>query len=289
MVTLPAPPTLTPVPGEALLRVDEDPPLLVAADVHLGLGSWEPQAPRPYAATGEGLAERLVTVAARERVHRLLLLGDVKDPIGRVPWWLRQEVEGFFAQLTGAGLGVEVVLGNHDAGLAERVPRGVRVRGAEGLLRRRVGYFHGHAWPADRLLRGARTLVMGHLHPGYRLALPRETGGSGKERCWVRTLLPRPSPSDLARPRRHPFPRAREAIVLPAFNPLCANEALNRSAPVRGHRFMVRRFLARGRSRAFLLDGTDVGELDWGPRVPARDAEPEARRLSPVSPRREDG
>ncbi len=277
---------MAPVPGEALLRVEEAPPLLVAADVHVGLGSWEPRAPRPYAATGSGLAERLIAVASREGVSRLLLLGDVKDPIGRVPWWLRDELGSFFAHLTGAGLDVEVVLGNHDAGLAERMPRGVRVRGAEGLLRRQVGYFHGHAWPSDRLLRGAHTLVMGHLHPGYRLALPREAGGSGKERCWVRTLFPPPSPSELARSRRHPFPRAREAIVLPAFNPLCANEALNRSAPARGHRFMVRRFLARGRSRAFLLDGTDVGELPWGPSPGFGDQDAEARPLNPGSPPR---
>ena len=265
MVGLPVPPPLRPVPGEPVLRVQEDPPVLVAADIHVGLGSWEPRAPRPYVATGEGLAERLVTVARRERAHRLLLLGDVKDPIGRVPWWLRAELEGFFLQLTGAGLDVEVVLGNHDAGLEDRLPSGIRVRGAEGLLRRGVGYFHGHAWPSDRLLRGARALVMGHLHPGYRLALPREAGGSGKERCWVRTLLPPNSRTELARPRRHPLPRAREVLVLPAFNPLCANEPLNRFAPARGHRFMVRRFLLRGRSRAFLLDGTDVGELTWGP------------------------
>jgi metallophosphoesterase superfamily enzyme len=258
------PPGPRPVPGEPLLRVEEDPPLLVAADVHVGLGSWEPRAPRPYAATGGGLAEGLVRVARRERISRLLLLGDVKDPIGRVPWWLRDELDAFFGELTRAGLRLEVVLGNHDAGLAERLPRGIRVRGAEGLLRGGVGYFHGHAWPSDRLLRGARTLVMGHLHPGYRLALPRSPGGSGKERCWVRTLLPPYSRTDRARPRKHPWPRAREAIVLPAFNPLCANEALNRAAPVRGHRFMVRHFLLRGRSRAFLLDGTDVGEIHWG-------------------------
>ena len=243
--------------------MEEEPPLLVASDVHVGLGSWEPRAPRPHAATGEGLAEDLVLAARRERISRLLLLGDVKDPIGRVPWWLRDELGIFFTELTDAGLSVEVVLGNHDAGLETGVPPGVRVRSAQGLLRRGVGYFHGHAWPSDRLLRGARKLVMGHLHPGYRFALPPDPGGSGKERCWVRTVLPPFSRAELARQRRHPLPRAREAIVLPAFNPLCANEALNRSAPVRGHRFMVRRFLLRGRSRAFLLDGTDLGEILW--------------------------
>ena len=257
------PAAVAPVRGEAVLRVEEDPPLLVVSDLHLGLGLRAGQEPRPYVATAEGLAERFLAIAHRERAGRLLLLGDVKHHIRGVPRPVRLEVEEFFGRLEEAAIEMEVVLGNHDAGLPRAFPPEVTVHGAKGLLRRGNGYFHGHTWPSRRLLLGAQCLVMGHLHPGYRFALPRDLEGSGKERIWVRTTFP-PSPAG-GRKVRHPVPRARTALVLPAFNPLCANESLNRSEPSRGRKFLVRRFLLRGESRAYLLDGTDLGEIPWGP------------------------
>jgi metallophosphoesterase superfamily enzyme len=129
-----------------------------------------------------------------------------------------------------------------------------------------VGIFHGHCWPSNRVLRAPR-LVVGHLHPGFRLA-PSPDDAEGKRRCWVRLELPPPS----ARPRRrrrHSVVRASELIVLPAFNPLAGVEALNRERPARGRTFLYGRFLSQGVARAYLLDGTDLGPLTL-PRPPRR-------------------
>ena len=159
-----------------------------------------------------------------------------------------------FADLLAAGVEVDVVLGNHDVGLAPHLPREVTVHRADGLLRDGVGVFHGHRWPSAEVL-GAEWLVAGHLHPGFRFASTGESA-SGKLACWVRAELP-PLASGAA-PRRF---AAKEIIVLPAFHPLAGREALNREKPRRSRSFLFGRFLGEGSPRAYLLDGTDVGPI----------------------------
>ncbi|HEV2449128.1 MAG TPA: hypothetical protein VGU43_01810, partial [Thermoplasmata archaeon] len=178
------------------------------------------------------------------------------------------------------GLALEVVLGNHDVGLERHLPREVEVHGAGGLLRDGVGVFHGHRWP-DAALDRARTLVAGHLHPGFRLTAG-TGGGPEKLRCWLRVEYP-----GRLRPRRADGRRmqARELVVLPAFNPLGGIETLNRSAPHRGRSFLFHRFLAGTRPRVFLLDGIEVGTIP----TPERSAEARRRARSARGPARGSG
>lgn len=237
--------------------------MLVLSDLHLGLVFPEAKDPRPHLGTAAVLAEEIVQAARATGAGRVLVVGDVKDPIQGTPRHVRAEVIDFFERLARGGLESEVVLGNHDVGLPRMLPPSVAVHPPGGLLRDGVGYFHGHAWPSRALLLRSRTLVAGHLHPGFRLAPSPERSSTGKERCWLRCELAPLTPKERRRKRKHPFPRAGTFLVLPAFNPLCANTALNREVPDRGRRFLVRRFLSRGSSRAFLLDGTDLGPVQW--------------------------
>ena len=254
--------TLRPIPNApALLLEPAEPPYrrsIVVSDVHLGLGSSRARPSGPPEASGEGMAEQLVVLAARHRAPALLVAGDVKHPIVGTPPALRPVVFDFFARLLAEGLDVGVVLGNHDVGLVRQLPREVVVHPASGVVLDGVGIFHGHRWPSNRVLRSAR-LVAGHLHPGFRLA-PTPDDPEGKRRCWVRVEPPRVPPGPRRR-RRHLEPRASEIVILPAFNPIAGTEALNRSRPARGRSFLYRRFLARGTPRAYLLDGTDLGPL----------------------------
>jgi uncharacterized protein len=240
---------LEPAPGEQRT--------LLLSDVHLGLGASRERPGGPPEASATRLAESLCHLARRERAGRLVIAGDVKHPIVGTPPPLRPVVFEFFRILLAEGLEVDVVLGNHDVGLEPHLPREVTVRPASGAVYDGVGVFHGHAWPSRAVLR-APALVAGHLHPGYRLA-PSPDDPSGKRRCWVRLELP-PPPIPRRRTRRHEI-RARELVVLPAFNPIAGTEALNRQRPARGRTFLYRRFLERGEARAYLLDGTDLGPL----------------------------
>jgi len=288
---------LSPVPDAPALVIEpvqrDGARTLVVSDVHLGLGASPERPAGPIEGSAGRLAEELIRIARSSRVNDVLIAGDAKHPIVGTPPALRPVVFEFFAQLLAEDLRVELILGNHDVGIVRHLPREVEVHPAAGIVRQGVGVFHGHRWPSNAVLRAPR-LVAGHLHPGFRLA-PTVEDPEGKRRCWVRVELPSPPPRPRRR-RRHEELAAREIVVLPAFNPIAGTEALNRSRPARGRSFLYRRFLTRGKARAYLLDGTDLGALAIpganGPRSPAAAAArpghgPEERTRSRSIPGRE--
>ncbi|MFZ0831400.1 MAG: hypothetical protein WAN40_09760 [Thermoplasmata archaeon] len=255
------PEIVRPVPGHPVLQVlpagGSRGGVLIAADAHLGLGSFRPGQPSPPGARADEMAEELLTAAKATRADTLVFAGDLKQPIVGMSPPLKRELFDFFSTLLGAGLAVGVVPGNHDVGLARALPREVHLHAVGGVRLGTVGVFHGHAWPSNAVLR-APTLVAGHLHPGFRLA-PSVEGTGGKSRCWLRVQLPPPVRD--RRRRKHGPILARELIVLPALNPLTGTESLNRTAPARYRTFLWKRFVLRGSARAYLLDGTDLGLL----------------------------
>jgi uncharacterized protein len=263
---------LVPVPDSPILLLrtpGEARPWLLLADTHIGLSAPARSAGGPPGASAEAMADVIVRVARQTRARGVFHLGDVKDPIVGTPPQLRKPIFDFFGRILSEGLRVELVLGNHDAGLVRHLPREVRVHPASGVARYGVGMFHGHRWPGPGVL-GARSLVAGHLHPGVRLA-PAASGTAPKQRCWVRVRFRSPTPK-----RDGPSPArkfaARQMIVLPPFNPIAGTEALNRDRPARGRTFVYREFLGRGTARAYLLDGTDLGEIIPAPAFPRRRA-----------------
>lgn len=245
---------------------------LLVADLHLGLGGNSAQPMGPPEGSAAVLAERLLGLARSERTRSIVIAGDVKHPIVGTPPALRPVLFDFFATLLSDDRTVEVVLGNHDAGLARHLPREVEVRPAGGVVRDGVGIFHGHRWPSEEVL-ACRRWVTGHLHPGYRFA-PTPDHPDGKRPCWVRETFRTRVPART--PTRGPRPAGRELIVLPPFNPLAGVEALNRERPARGRSFLYHRFLSHGSARAYLLDGTDLGALP----MPAPRADPPAKALA---------
>lgn len=251
---------------------------LLVADVHLGLGGTPERSLGPPEGSAERMAARLVRLARDTRADAILIDGDAKHPIVGTPPALRPVVFDFFSELLQDGVGVELVLGNHDVGIVRHLPREVVVHPATGVVRGDVGVFHGHRWPSNAVLRAPR-LVAGHLHPGFRLAATVEDP-EGKRRCWVRVECD-PAPRRSARRRRHVVPRAQEIVIVPAFNPLAGAESLNRERPARGRSFLYRRFLTLGPARAYLLDGTDLGTLtprgESVPRSRAGERSPPAR------------
>ncbi len=258
-------PAIAPVPGAPALSVtSRGATALLIADLHLGLGGTAGEPAGPPGGSAAQLASRLIALAEAARARTIVVAGDVKHPIVGTPPTLRPVVFGFFATLLDAGLGVEVVLGNHDAGLTRYLPREVAVHPAEGIVRGGVGIFHGHRWPSRAVLNAPRWFA-GHLHPGVRFA-PTAEEPDGKRPCWLRAILARPPPVP-GRPLRR---GSRELLIVPPFNPLAGLEALNRERPARGRTFLYGRFLAHARMRAYLLDGTDVGAVVTRPALRAR-------------------
>ncbi len=252
---------LRPIPNRPILEIlgseESSGGLLAFADLHLGLGAGERRADGPPEASSHRMVEGLLEVARERSAAGFVVAGDVKHPVVGTPRPLRPIIFNFFAGLLAEGYSVDLVLGNHDPGLVPHLPREVKVHSSKGAVLRGVGFFHGHRWPNKELFSMER-LVVGHLHPGYRLA-PTPEASQSRHRCWVRVEYPpgwTPG-GDRSKTR----PKVRELVVLPAFNPLAGIEALNHERPARFRTFLLRRFLNPGVSRAFLLDGTDLGTL----------------------------
>jgi metallophosphoesterase superfamily enzyme len=147
---------------------------------------------------------------------------------------------------------VEVVPGNHDGGLAELLPPGLKMHPPAGFVLDGVGYFHGHTWPHPSLLK-AEELVAGHIHPSIRLSDP--LGVSWNEQVWVRTTTSKEA-VHLQYREEMPTPGL---IILPAFNPLSGSLPLNTSGET--DRGPILRLAELALARMYLLDGTDLGDL----------------------------
>ncbi|HLF07678.1 MAG TPA: metallophosphoesterase, partial [Thermoplasmata archaeon] len=212
---------VVPLTGERALHIPRL-SLLAVGDLHLGFElGWEESGVR--APRNDGLlAERLDSLLRRCKAKRLVLNGDVVDPLfGKSR--LRRRVEEFFARLDVPE--VDIVKGNHDSGIEQIVPPGVKVHPPGGLLIEDFAFCHGHARPAAELL-NAGTLVMSHSHPA--VAFPASSvGGRRTELCWLRWRSP---------PRFNAAHSIREVVVMPPFNPVMAGGGVNlkrrRVAPV---------------------------------------------------------
>jgi metallophosphoesterase superfamily enzyme len=229
------------------------------ADLHIGLGVSGRTGLGLAETASRQMAEEILAITHETGARGLIAVGDSKHPIIGSQAHVGRLLFEFFGSLLESGLEVRLIRGNHDVGIDRHLPREVELLPASGVRRADVGLFHGHRWPTESVLR-SRRYVVGHLHPGFRLARGVTGEPAGKFRCWVRTDLSGYAPSP--RVRRHRL-RAEELIVLPAFHPLAGIESLNQRPPAGNRSFLVHRFLAKGRSHAYLLDGTDLGPLEF--------------------------
>lgn len=241
---------ISPVCNQPLLLVEGELRVLVAADLHLGLEYelWLGGVSIP--SQTERILERLMEQLSEVKPDRLLLLGDVKHNVPRTSWQERREIPEFLRALAEV-VKVEIVPGNHDTGIADMAPLGVRVRPSTGFVLDGVGYFHGHTWPDPDILR-AGALVAAHLHPAVRLKDP--LGRTFTRRVWARApLLPE------VVQKQYGFSRTAKMIIAPAFNDLCGGLPLNE--PENETRGPVLSLADLERARLYLLDGTDLGSL----------------------------
>ncbi|OPY52789.1 MAG: Calcineurin-like phosphoesterase [Methanosaeta sp. PtaU1.Bin112] len=243
--------SITPVFGAPLLLVQGEERVLVAADLHLGLehelwlgGVSIPSQTEKILASLQGFLDEI-------KPDRLLLLGDIKHNVPRTSWQEKREVPEFLRRLCEQAI-VEIVPGNHDSNLADMAPQGTQVHSSSGFVLDGVGYFHGHTWPNERVLR-ADCLVTAHLHPAIRLWDP--LGRSSSRPVWARARF-----SSRAVQEHYGFESNSEIIISPAFNGLCGGLPLNE--PVEEMRGPLLAMADWQRARLYLLDGTDLGTLE---------------------------
>lgn len=245
---------ISPVFDLPLLLVEEEKRVLVAADIHIGLEHelWLGGITIP--SQTEKILSRMLECLKTIKPDRLVLLGDVKHNVPRTSWREKRELPEFLGSLSSA-VKVDIVPGNHDSNLADMAPPGVRMHPSTGFVLDGIGYFHGHTWPDESVLR-ADHLVAGHLHPAIRLADP--LGHATVRPVWAKArLLARAAAEHYA----HLGDRLqdREIIIAPAFNHLCGGLPLNE--PVEDPHGPLMAMVDWDHARLYLLDGTELGTL----------------------------
>jgi uncharacterized protein len=242
---------VTPIFNTPLLLMERTLKVLVVADIHLGLEYELWQCGVSIPSQTKRLQEQLLRMLEEIDPDRLVLLGDIKHNVPKTSWQEKQEVP-FFLKSLSKEVNVDLVLGNHDAGLANLAPPGTKVQPSSGYILDGVGYFHGHTWP-DADLFNCNMLVAGHIHPAVRLRDP--LGHNITRPVWIRAPV-FPAAVDAHYKRKLPAP---EMIIIPAFNDLCGGLSLNE--PKENEDGPVLTLACLDQARVYLLDGTDLGYL----------------------------
>jgi hypothetical protein len=227
---------------------------VVVGDVHVGLeealarrGLRVPdQTPR--------LRERLEGLLQAHAAGRLIVLGDLKETIGRPTEQDRRKLRELFRELPCL---VDLVPGNHDFDLGWLGVEKVRLQDPRGMRLEDVGLAHGHTWPTEEVM-GAKLLVTSHNHP--MLGLRDELGKLHKEPCWVRGPFTR-----AARERYPMLPKSAQFVIMPAFNELLGGHAINGPRgpdAAEGLGPLLRnRLFDLDRARVWTLDGIEMGTI----------------------------
>jgi len=237
-----------PIPDHAALLVEDD--ILAVADLHIGLEEALREAGVHLPPQADRMAAEIETLAKEHGAARLVILGDVKHFVPRMPGPERRDVYRFFQRLQVTFDDIYVAQGNHDGLLRHVVPRTVRFRSAYGFVLDDVGFCHGHAWPYKKVM-AASALVVGHNHPA--VAFVDARGHRTIQPCWMRIPFRR-------RHRRYPkLPRA--AVVVPSLNEMCGGTPVNDlRANFLGPLFDPA-LLRTDDAEIHLLDGTYLGKL----------------------------
>jgi hypothetical protein len=226
--------------------------VVVVGDVHVGL---EQELARRGVQVPDQTPHMRARIQALLRAHnadRLIVLGDLKETIGRSS---SADIARLRALVRGLDARVDLVPGNHDADLEWLGVEGVQMHPATGLKIEDVALTHGHVWP-DAAIMGARVLVTSHNHP--MLGLRDELGKLHKEPCWVRGPFQR-----AARERYPSLPRGAQFIIMPAFNELLGGHAIN--APLKEGEglgpLLRNQLFDLDRARIWTLDGIEMGTV----------------------------
>jgi uncharacterized protein len=247
------------VPGEsALVYTDDSTSALMISDLHLGMEKELAKKGFSVPSYSIKMVERIRNMADTYRPERVVILGDVKHSVGKVqdidwgvlPWFFQTMLDLFPA--------VEVVPGNHDAGLKSLLPQKVRLHPSDGMVlgegRNRVGAAHGHAWPSEAAI-ASGNLVIGHSHFTYEMR--DRFGVRSREQVWV---FARYEVAELMRKAGYRSKKrgTGELVVMPPFNRMVGGQPINKSKSIEFGPVLSSGCIDLAEADIFMLDGTRV-------------------------------
>lgn len=139
---------------------------LVVGDLHIGFEERFRGSGARIRPDIDTMASQLDEIVDEQRPSDLIINGDVKAGIERILESEWENVPKFLSRFTGK-CRVSVVPGNHDGGLVNLLPEGVRLLNVNGSLIFNTLVMHGHTRPLIKY-KECRRIVMGHIHPIFR-------------------------------------------------------------------------------------------------------------------------
>jgi putative SbcD/Mre11-related phosphoesterase len=152
------------IPYPALLLQSNSHKALVVSDLHIG---WEKLLSRRgvhIPSQTPKIKNMLLKLIKEVKPTHMILLGDIKDAITKLSKEEWKDIPEFFEDIQEEVSEIQVILGNHDGNLEPLLPEAINIIPSSGISFGDIGLFHGHAWPAPKLL-GCKSLVTGHVHP----------------------------------------------------------------------------------------------------------------------------
>jgi len=223
------------VKGEPAFLIKDS---LIIADLHIGIGYdlWKDGITIPEQT--KEMQKRIVDLIKKTKAKELIILGDIKHKVPGLSWEERREIPELLDALS-ERIKVVIVPGNHDDRLKSLVD--VKIEPATGIVRQEYGLLHGHTKPGKQLSR-CRSLIIGHNHPI--INFKDDLGVVTSRQVWI-------IGSD----------GHREIILMPHFNPIIGGWPINEMKSEKELLGPVAKSIDLKHAKAFLLDGTDLGEV----------------------------
>ncbi len=239
--------SIDPLPDTAALLAGDS---LIVADLHIGKEEELREAGFTLPSLAMKMGDEVVTLVEEVQPARVVILGDLKHQFPKSTGLERREVPRFFDRLEGRVKDAHLVLGNHDGGIANFLPRWVTLHEASGLRLGDVGLAHGHAWPSKDVM-AAPTLIVGHNHPT--IMFRDSLGFRNIQRCWIRVRFSGTS--------EHYARLPEELIILPAFNEFSGGTTMNETGSRLLGPIVNSEIVEMAEARVYLLDGVHLGRL----------------------------
>ncbi|MEM5878893.1 MAG: metallophosphoesterase [Candidatus Aenigmatarchaeota archaeon] len=226
---------------------------LVIAELHLGLEHDLFKKGITIPPQREKFQERLNELSKITRAKTLIILGDIKHKVPGMSIREERELPKFLDWLK-ENFKVILVKGNHDDGIEEIVPKGIKVYGSRGFKLGKCGFFHGHAWPSKRLLE-CDHLFLAHLHPA--IEFKDKFGFRNIEQVWVKGKI------DLKKAReKYKVKKTGKmnVIIMPTFNQLLGSISIRKLLKSE-EPGIIGKLIDTENSKIYLLDGSFLGYL----------------------------
>ena len=253
----------------------------MVSDLHLGWEKLLSQRGVHVPSQTPKIKQLLIKSIKESKASHLILLGDVKDALTKVSIEEWKDIPEFFEDISKEVSEIQVILGNHDGNLEPLLPEKMKIIPASGTSFGDVGLFHGHAWPAPKLL-ACRSLVIGHVHPtvairdpmGFRMTRQVFVKVPGNSEKLVKSLLNywvkkgNLNASKIRKELHKVKVAISQLFIIPSFNQFLGGRPINesvigkkRSKPYIGP--ILRSGCVKiNDAEAYLLDGTFLGTVE---------------------------